>query len=269
MIIADTNIWFRIKENTDFDHLKKIGLLPTYINLYELGSSSLLFRKPKLAHKGFVNINKFLDLVIIHPPFQQILFNNYRINFDISFANNLIQNIDTISKAPLNIYLETSEKMKTQLMEGIEEINNHFSKSTLSSNELLKSIQKQFSNGAQTKSQNREDKQEFIKKRENELSSAIKLFKFIVKDKLGHEITDNDLLQKELFMRVINEYFLSLEIKEREEIQDNDWNDLLLMLYVDKGDYFWTAEKKWLKIIKKLNLQHYLFDGEIYLHKAK
>ncbi|MDP3929191.1 MAG: hypothetical protein Q8R57_09220 [Bacteroidota bacterium] len=269
MIIVDTHIWMRIKSDADFKHLFNIGVIPSFLNLHEMGSSSLLYRNPKLLFRGYLNIDKFLDKIIIYNPFQQLLFDNYNLEFDYKYANDIVQNISIISKASLTEYLRLSENMKVEMQAEIENMDIGLSEVTKFANENIKTIQDGFIRSDGNIQLQREQKYLFIERRKNDYSSVVNLFKTLIKTAFNVDISESVLLQKELFIKVINEYFLSLETKEREEITNNDWNDLFFMLYVNKGDYFWTAEKKWIKIIKKLNLQHYLFDGEMYLHKVK
>ncbi len=40
------------------------------------------------------------------------------------------------------------------------------------------------------------------------------------------------------------------------------------MLYVKKGDKYWTKEDEWLNRIIALNLNDYLFDGDKFLIKS-
>jgi hypothetical protein len=269
MIIVDTLIWMRIKSDVDFKHLIKIGVIPSFLNLHEMGSSSLLYRNPKLLFRGYLNIDKFLDKVIIYNPFQQMLFENHNIESEYKYANDIIQNISIISKTSLVEYLKEAEKLKVEMQTEIENMDIGLSEVTKYVNEKIKRIQDGFIRTDGNISLQREQKKIFIESRKNDYSSVVNLFKSIFKTVYKIDINADELLSKELFIKVTNEYFLSLETKEREEITNNDWNDLFFMLYVNKGDYFWTDERKWLKIIKKLKLQHYLFDGEIYLQKAK
>lgn len=63
----------------------------------------------------------------------------------------------------------------------------------------------------------------------------------------------------ELYENVHARYIRNLQISNL-RADRNDENDLKNMLYVQPGEQYWTLEKRWLSIIREINMEKYLFN---------
>lgn len=73
------------------------------------------------------------------------------------------------------------------------------------------------------------------------------------------EFDPDDFLQFELFTHVFNQWLIDVDIHD-EKTNINDVIDLFNMIYVRPIDKYWTEETRWIKRIKNVGLEHYLFD---------
>ncbi|MBC3789000.1 hypothetical protein [Spirosoma utsteinense] len=73
------------------------------------------------------------------------------------------------------------------------------------------------------------------------------------------EFDTDDFAQFELFTHVFNQWLIDLDI-DNIKAEVNDLVDVFNMIYVRPIDKYWTEEKQWVKRIKKVGMEHYLFD---------
>jgi hypothetical protein len=62
----------------------------------------------------------------------------------------------------------------------------------------------------------------------------------------------------ELFIHTLNALFMELELSKM-NIKENDWMDLINLIYVKPGYKYWTSEDKWQNNIIRAQMEHYLF----------
>jgi hypothetical protein len=72
-------------------------------------------------------------------------------------------------------------------------------------------------------------------------------------------ISDEFISQFELYNHV-NNRFIEAIIAEKYIVQENDFEDLDNLLYVQPNDLYWTKEKRWKILIKGSNMGKYLFE---------
>ncbi len=62
----------------------------------------------------------------------------------------------------------------------------------------------------------------------------------------------------ELFEQVHQAFNKEVELGHR-KFKPHDWADLMLLLYVHPGNKVWTTEDKWIYLITKVGMEHYLY----------
>ena len=70
---------------------------------------------------------------------------------------------------------------------------------------------------------------------------------------------DFDWDKIELFIKVF-ERFLKEIIMTKKVVKANDWYDVFNLIYVRKGDKYWTNEKYWLRLIDDSGMSRYLVN---------
>ena len=73
------------------------------------------------------------------------------------------------------------------------------------------------------------------------------------------EFDTDDFTQFELFTHVFNQWLIDLDI-DNAKAEVNDLIDVFNMIYVRPIDKYWTEEKQWINRIKKVGMEHYLFN---------
>lgn len=76
------------------------------------------------------------------------------------------------------------------------------------------------------------------------------------------ELDSDDFLKFELFIHVFNQWLIDLDLGD-DVAEVNDLIDVFNMIFVTPIDKYWTEEKQWIKRIKKVGLEHYLFDPTV------
>lgn len=262
MIHTDTMIWYRlISTPSNIYRLKNIGVVPNIINLLEIGASTNLISRPKTSKEAIVNCSSFLDDVITDFPITHFI-RSYDESFNINrdFQNEVIE---SINKSSNDINFESNIKLFESAIESlIKKDKVPYDKLTDRANILIKEIQKNL-----MADESGQSITNHINSRSDNFDGIYDLFNMCSNDAFGVELDKVYFFEHELFVKVINLYFLDLEVGRKKKISPNDWNDLMQMFYVKKGEYYWTKETKWLKMVRRLNLQNYLFDGDIYLKR--
>ena len=64
----------------------------------------------------------------------------------------------------------------------------------------------------------------------------------------------------ELFEKVLKQFFNDIETGAK-KIKLNDWFDLFLLAYVSPRRKVWTREKYWIRLIKEVGMEKYLFES--------
>ena len=75
----------------------------------------------------------------------------------------------------------------------------------------------------------------------------------------GHKLSINfNWGMVELFMNVLGVFFLNIEIGKN-RMTKNDVIDLLNLIYVLPDHFYWTQEKKWLRLINQAGMGKYIY----------
>jgi hypothetical protein len=260
MIYTDTMIWYTLLANEpNIQHLKKIGVRPSIVNIEEIGSSHNLVYNPKPSKKTIVNLLRFQDNLQNYHPLRCFINQTQNIVFENPFQDEIMASLLTvINDDDFEYKIGFVQKDVLSLVNSEKE---KFEFATNQAMNILKVIQSNVNKFTP------DQKNDFIHNRLNNYEGIYNYFNHISTESLGIQLNKEEFFKRELFVKVINRFFLDLELSIKKIIKPNDWNDLMQLLYVREGDYYWTKEKKWLKLINQLGLGHYLFDGEIYLHK--
>ncbi|MFA8450613.1 MAG: hypothetical protein ACEPOW_07960, partial [Bacteroidales bacterium] len=66
----------------------------------------------------------------------------------------------------------------------------------------------------------------------------------------------------ELFIHTYTAYSRELINQKKMKIEPNDLVDLTNLLYIKKGQYYWTKEKRWINLIKEANMEKYIYTEQ-------
>jgi hypothetical protein len=64
----------------------------------------------------------------------------------------------------------------------------------------------------------------------------------------------------ELYIHVKQRFFKKWVLDKSMLVERNDFFDLLNLVYVDKGQYYWTKEKRWVTAIEEANMNKYKYN---------
>jgi len=105
----------------------------------------------------------------------------------------------------------------------------------------------------------------YVFKKYNSIEADRNMFRKLFLHTLNHFQEKKDNLNSnlnwseiELFEKVSTRYLKRLIISSL-KVDKNDDNDLNNMIYVSPTDKYWTLEKRWIHIIKEINLSYYLY----------
>jgi hypothetical protein len=251
IIHTDTNVWYDLEINDQqFDELVKLGVRPTYHNINELYLSEKMVSKPKLWQKAVKNIMRFSDYITFTDPIEEMFQKELiLIREDKMKGLNILMNLEEVK-------LLNNENLRNELNKA----NEGKLLVTAAANEILPMIQAQFP-----------DKQDKKMRQESQERGIESLYNFINKINIAtrqvNPIPKEQFMEKELFVRTFNQFGISREIIEGSTVKANDWVDNFNMLYVKKGDKYWTGERRINNRIRELGLQEYIFDGDSYLNR--
>lgn len=248
-VICDTNIWYYLSQNTPEEKFyKENNLISTFISIDELSKSFNIVRNQELVQNSIRAIFKYSErenntiydppLVYLkklsNPSFEYDTYSKHRVSFDFT------------SKLATGVILADSDKqeIKKYCLDREKRIKDFTDIFNVRASEIQLKIK--------NKKKHREEYSWELNK---------EFINFLVGSYTKTEGLDEnfDWNKIDLFLKVLKVFFNDMELGAR-KMQINDVNDLFQLIYVKPNEKFWTKEVKWIRYIKDLKLDNYLFD---------
>lgn len=255
MIYTDTMIWYKLSKEYNIQKIK-VPLASTYINIIELVSSPNLKKDPILVQKTIKTLLNKSFFVEFLGPFDYLIFLDSGIIPDLSLQQNLLSDFFLFIQKDQDEILKISRTLHYTDFYLARQHQKEFS--SIINNALEKNIRPRIKEYGK--------KHHELKRKENAILIR-EFIQFLVKaySKQTYELSSNFNWEKvDLFAAVLDEYFLTLEKSSNMKFQTNDFHDIFNMVYVGSNDYYWTMEKKWSTLIKKVGRGSKLFDSYRY-----
>jgi predicted RNase H-like nuclease len=252
-IHTDTNIWFEINlDNIKIEQLKKSGVSPNYINVFEITKKN---PNETLANiiKAHQNLSSFINEIIdVHP-----ILSCFDVESDTIKGTK--QNKEWVEEFKercnkigiLNGY-DYSEDEQQENIEYYSSYSDTYKNTVSNWNEIFNKLK--------------------IYQTELCEKDIYYVFNTGIMAQIGVELPQKEFYERELFLKVFLDFANEIiknttyEYGKRTKMKTNDMLDLLVLLYVKKGDKYWTTEPEWKKRITKLGFANkYLFDGKEFL----
>ena len=256
MIVCDTMIWYGLNNEIVEKLSLKGKLVCTHSTLIELCSTHKIYRSPEEVKHAIRAIRDFGVIRSHHNPFSYGLLNflqSYRPNPHSSIRRweSLIHFLDF----EYIVNKEMAENAKLSL----DEYNKDFIGSIDYMNQTaipIKAINK--------------SRKEQVKKRDYIKVSRIYIAELLLQyfreqpafnGAAGISLNSDKWNNFELFIEVLAAFFKDIDSVPNQKIHENDWADILNMIYVNPNDQYWTEEKKWKRYINNnVNIAKYLFQ---------
>lgn len=261
-IICDTNIWYGLG-NGSINKPKNVKLIATWNNIIEIGFSHQKIKKlinVDEVKKAAKAILEHSDEIIENDPFTYS-------------ANKLAPELKIQTKSLKFILNEISENGPPDdisYYENIETYNNFMQMKEMFAKELnerkpeirkriysSKIFKKSFKDGDNTQLNEQAysvllDVDSYLGKDHNK--------RILIDDENDLKETLNNIkLNFELYVYTKQEFLKKWILTKEMKIEDNDFYDLLNLLYVEKGQYYWTKENRWISALNEANMEKYLW----------
>ncbi len=259
-IICDTNIWYYVENGTIKleDYEFKYPLYSTYLSLNELFTTPLWIDNPELVFRVIDSMFANSNLILMFPD-------DYIWGICLGIDINYNQLIDVEIKADIEFYKKAKVDFHSSLQAKpifdawIDNVNNF--------------------NLEQKK---RADKVKEVEKEMKEISLEINYKKMIYKDenaikeKLNSQIEEKfysifNKLDSSNYINILSEFKKQFELFNHTTFQvmklltitkfahqENDFEDLDNLIYVNESDLYWTEEKRWINLVKDSKMNKYL-----------
>lgn len=254
VVICDLNVWFALGrgELSEKEYSENI-FVPTWVNLIELGYHPLLVEGSEYFMNASKKILENIGSLINEHPF--LFLSKYASR---NFSNGNETSIDKVI-AELNFFSseQTKNIPREVFFEKFEEQKKMYRSMSENLNIGLIETRKILDN-------NKERNNFLYKNKEEFKINAMKIWIMnLITTHSNGQVSNFENYpweSLELFMKVAGNFFDDAKLNDKMKIQDNDHNDFLNLVYVKKGNKYWTREKKWKSRIKKLGLEDYLFE---------
>lgn len=248
-IICDTNIWYDYGyNNLTIEGTRHLPLVPTYLSITELLITEGIADNIKLLRPSVQAIFHFQKFAILDSPLIHIAkLNGYKSNNCIDKGlENLLKGSELIAKGH-----EVATDKVDAFRSYVDGHKKKFDEAAIIFNDMALSIKAKIPNKPSLIAHRKEDTIEINKQ----------FISHIVGSVVGNQkILDGfDFNKIELLLYTMDHFFKELETTGR-KMQPNDWNDLFFLSYVQPGDYFWTHENKWKKLITEAGMEKYLYE---------
>lgn len=244
-IIADTNIWYAFSQDKELlNSVKDKNICPTYVNIFELFKTYNLLCNEELVRSSMRSLFEFLDNVIYEPSFIHIAQLHKEYDFDIDDKIGWL--LDRTSSFASGAMVDRTN------IEQFTQALSHFE-------QPLKIAAINYNNLAVDVKENIDvhERKEVVPDY-NEIFECIDSYvKVATEGAIDLEGFDFDNV--ELFYKTFWQFLREIEVTSM-KIQPNDWLDLLILVYVQPGDKYWTKEKRWKNLIKKAGCGKYLYE---------
>lgn len=259
-IICDTNIWYDIANGCikigEFQQLKLIG---TAVNVIEIASTPNLVKNIELVRQAINVFQKHHFIIISSNPFDHLIS-----IFDNSFEPNDDHVLELLNAFEVFDKIDTFDGLTP---DDWNVIKGKIAK-TVSNKEYITKVVNEVLYKSQTFIKTNHLKKTYSSK--SYMDSWKHFFIFLISEYHKYKykkkiiINENDPQWKrlEFFITAWDEYFKHLDIQPGRKFKNNDWFDLLNLVYVQPEFKYWTSEKRsWSKILKeKKELQPYVFE---------
>ena len=247
-VICDTHIWYELgNSEKELVNDKNVILVTTFNSIDEFSRTENLLINPEYTMKGIQAMFKYSrNHAIYEPPLiylKKLADPNY--NYDINSELGTILEFTSKVANGVKIDFDKSEEYSNfckSRKDDLAFVSNIFNEESANIKARIKNL----------KNHRKEDSLPINR-------DLISLFVASATKSDGIP-TGFDWKQIELFENVLKVYFNSLETGEYKS-EPNDWFDLFLLIYVQPNRKLWTKEKKWLTLIKRANMSHYLFTN--------
>jgi hypothetical protein len=259
MIHTDTNIWYRlnpIEEN--IKELIQLDIRPNFINLLEIGSSYNTLKNPGLTKRAIENMAHFSNNIFIYPPLQQILHEDLGVEFPINLQKMLVKYFEYFLNTDDSKLATNLDFLGDTILEFIKEEELKTEKFRVQLHEILDNSRKIF--------KKKTDRLNYIENQKRNFDSVYNLFNLFSLKAMNIELPKQSFLEREFFISIINEFFTGREVHSEAKFKANDFNDLFIMMYVKKGNQYWTLDNYWNNLAKSIGKRVYIFEGDKYLN---
>jgi len=260
-IICDTNIWYDIANGKiKPEEISKLKLIGTAVNIIEIASTPNLVKNIELVRRTIKALQKYHFIIISTNPFDHLIS-----IFDSSFEPKdehvirllndfeVLDNIDTFD----DLSFKDWDIVKDKIAE------------TVARKDYITGVVNDVLSQSQTFIKNNHLKKSYSSKsyKDSWKPFFILLISEYYRDKYKEDfiIAENDIHWKRLdfFITAWDEYFKSLDIQYGRKFKNNDWHDLLNLVYVQPEFKYWTSEKRsWAKLLKEnKDLKPYIFNN--------
>lgn len=258
-VICDTNVWYEIGSGK-FKPNPTVELYPTIFSLYEIATTPLSVRHPKVIQEAIKAVFEHATEIIPVNPFDFVLSQQSSrfLNWDTTMAKDMLKTFQDMLRIDFDLVKEIPPDLATKVTEesriaraGAEEFVNYV-------NTELPNIRKEINKSYGAKEHRQRSRTESVKKM---------TFGFL-NDYLqtrgdSLQFDHIDWSEIELFISVTESYFTKLEITKGMKADINDAYDWLNLLYVQPGQYYMTFDQKWQDFIKlDPRISHYLYLPE-------
>lgn len=242
-VILDTNIFYYLGDgsikSTELSERKIIG---TAVSITELATTKNLIDKPDLVRSAIQSMMTYEDVIEDSPLIHLAKLAVPEYKYDSKKA---LESILEGTKMIANGSSVLPEK-KDEFIVWLENARQSAQAATKFTKETLVEIRNRIKDKkAHRKEDVTEGNRQFISALINRATEGkVDLSRF-------------DWRIVELFDKVLSWYFQQLELGAI-EIQENDWNDLFLLVYVQPGMKYLTYESRWIRLIKQAGMREYL-----------
>lgn len=261
-IICDTNIWYGLGNET-IEKPKDSILIATWNNIVEIGFSHPKIKKlidSEEVRRAAKAIIDYADKIIENDPF--------------TFSANKFDSSLSFQTKPLKFILDNIVK------DGLPDDTTYFENNN--AYQMFLKIKEEFANDINSEKTsirnrvfaNKIDKEKFkvadnIQRDEQAYSLLLDIDNFLDKEhqlKISFEDeedfinTINIIKNKfELFVFTKQKFLQKWILDKNMKIDNNDFFDLLNLVYIEKGQFYWTKEKRWITSIYEAKMTAYLF----------
>lgn len=257
-IICDTNVWYYIEDGTIKleDYTFKYPLYSTYLNLHELFTSDTWNKNPE---KMF----RVIDIMLSNSEQNLMIPNQHIKNICIGEAL-FVQSVDI--KNRLDFYQQAKCDFKDLNSQNLvfeswlREVNRGLQEQRKLAQEA-KILSKKLNTYFDKKEKKKYREEVYEKNSEARCKHLGNTIKSKYEDIFG---VDTEYIvtyknEARLFIECSFKFIESMSsLIQGHTHQENDFEDLDILMYVNRGDLYWTEENRWLNLIKDAGMVEYL-----------
>jgi hypothetical protein len=262
-IICDTNIWYGLGDGSIIKP-NNSRLIATWNNMVEIGFSHQNIKEKinvELVQKAAKAILVYADEIIENDPFAYSA-NKFEPTLDIKTKSlkHILQEIVKDGLPSENTFQENCEAYKMFMKIKDEFAGNlNSEKPSIRESVYVNNIEK-----------NKFKKSDCLQIDEQAYSILLYIERFLDKEhELNIIIQDNqdfkntiELIKSKFELYVFTKQkFLKKWVLDKDmNIDSNDFYDLLNLVYVEKGQYYWTKERRWISAMQEAGMVKYIWS---------